>query len=148
MLYLYIHNTFSFFQTCPLDTRGCSNDICHSPSQKNYCFKLLYTRLYLPPSFDFCCRVKGYDVAKDTTVFCNLWWVHHDPKNWKDPMSFRPGTNHIHFLPSFWWPDTLLQRYFSLYFAKDIGVGLGLGCGFYARFQILISTSVKSGAEI
>lgn len=35
-------------------------------------------------------HVKGYDVPKDTTVFCNLWWVHHDPKNWKDPLSFRP----------------------------------------------------------
>ncbi|XP_041484003.1 steroid 17-alpha-hydroxylase/17,20 lyase-like [Lytechinus variegatus] len=35
-------------------------------------------------------HVKGYDVPKDTTVFCNLWWVHHDPKNWKDPSSFRP----------------------------------------------------------
>ncbi|XP_072170203.1 steroid 17-alpha-hydroxylase/17,20 lyase-like [Diadema setosum] len=35
-------------------------------------------------------QVKGFDIPKDTTVFCNLWWVHHDPKNWKFPTSFRP----------------------------------------------------------
>lgn len=34
--------------------------------------------------------VAGFDIPKDTTVFCNLWWVHHDPKYWKEPDSFRP----------------------------------------------------------
>ncbi|XP_022097079.1 steroid 17-alpha-hydroxylase/17,20 lyase-like [Acanthaster planci] len=35
-------------------------------------------------------KVQGYDIPKDSTVFCNLWWVHHNPKYWKHPMSFRP----------------------------------------------------------
>ncbi|XP_038054941.1 steroid 17-alpha-hydroxylase/17,20 lyase-like [Patiria miniata] len=35
-------------------------------------------------------KVQGYDIPKDTTVFCNLWWVHHNPKYWKEPFSFRP----------------------------------------------------------
>ncbi|XP_072169977.1 steroid 17-alpha-hydroxylase/17,20 lyase-like [Diadema setosum] len=53
-------------------------------------------------------RVGGYDVAKDTVVFCNLWWIHHDPRNWKDPDNFNPdnfldkaGKVHVprHFMP-------------------------------------------------
>lgn len=35
-------------------------------------------------------KLCGYDIPKDSTVVCNLWWVHHDPTNWKDPDSFRP----------------------------------------------------------
>ena len=35
--------------------------------------------------------MQGLDIPKDTTVFCNLWWVHHDPKHWKNPYSFQPG---------------------------------------------------------
>ncbi|XP_072045615.1 steroid 17-alpha-hydroxylase/17,20 lyase-like [Amphiura filiformis] len=35
-------------------------------------------------------QLLGYDIPKDSIVVCNLWWVHHDPANWKDPDNFRP----------------------------------------------------------
>ncbi|PIK55984.1 putative steroid 17-alpha-hydroxylase/17,20 lyase [Apostichopus japonicus] len=35
-------------------------------------------------------KVAGFDVPKDATVFCNLWWVHHNPKYWAEPDKFRP----------------------------------------------------------
>ncbi|XP_038057171.1 steroid 17-alpha-hydroxylase/17,20 lyase-like [Patiria miniata] len=35
-------------------------------------------------------KIGDYDIAQGTTVLCNLWWVHHDPENWKDPDNFRP----------------------------------------------------------
>ncbi|XP_072016443.1 steroid 17-alpha-hydroxylase/17,20 lyase-like [Amphiura filiformis] len=34
--------------------------------------------------------VGGFDVAKDTTVITNLWWVHHDPNLWDQPSQFKP----------------------------------------------------------
>ncbi|XP_077863305.1 steroid 17-alpha-hydroxylase/17,20 lyase-like [Saccoglossus kowalevskii] len=34
---------------------------------------------------------RGYNIPKDTMVMCNLWWVHHDPKYWKEPFKFEPG---------------------------------------------------------
>ena len=33
---------------------------------------------------------EGYDIKKDSTVFANLWYIHHDEKVWGDPWSFRP----------------------------------------------------------
>ncbi|XP_022089763.1 steroid 17-alpha-hydroxylase/17,20 lyase-like [Acanthaster planci] len=35
-------------------------------------------------------KLGDYDIPQGTTVLCNLWWVHHDPENWKDPNNFRP----------------------------------------------------------
>ncbi|KAK3730812.1 hypothetical protein QZH41_001171 [Actinostola sp. cb2023] len=31
-----------------------------------------------------------YDIPKDTTVLLNLWAIHHDERQWDDPMEFRP----------------------------------------------------------
>ena len=33
---------------------------------------------------------EGYDIKKDSTVFANTWYIHHDEKVWGDPWSFRP----------------------------------------------------------
>ena len=32
----------------------------------------------------------GYDVPKDSTVMVNLYAIHHDPKEWPEPLAFRP----------------------------------------------------------
>ncbi|XP_055943157.1 cytochrome P450 2J4-like [Argiope bruennichi] len=34
--------------------------------------------------------VSGYDIPAGTIVMANFWAVHHDPRNWKDPESFKP----------------------------------------------------------
>ena len=34
--------------------------------------------------------LQGYDIPKDTTVFPNLWSLHHDPDFWEAPNDFRP----------------------------------------------------------
>ncbi|XP_031574308.1 steroid 17-alpha-hydroxylase/17,20 lyase-like [Actinia tenebrosa] len=34
--------------------------------------------------------LQGYTIPKDTVVFLNLWAIHHDEKQWKDPMEFVP----------------------------------------------------------
>ncbi|XP_077991078.1 steroid 17-alpha-hydroxylase/17,20 lyase-like [Glandiceps talaboti] len=36
-------------------------------------------------------KLRGYFIPKDTMIMCNLWWVHHDPKYWKNPMKFDPA---------------------------------------------------------
>lgn len=35
-------------------------------------------------------RLNGYDIAKNTTVISNLYSIHHNPKIWGDPETFRP----------------------------------------------------------
>lgn len=32
----------------------------------------------------------GYHVPAGTTLFVNLWKIHHDPKVWPEPWEFRP----------------------------------------------------------
>ena len=34
--------------------------------------------------------LEGYDIKKDSTVFANVWYIHHDKKVWGDPWNFRP----------------------------------------------------------
>ena len=34
--------------------------------------------------------LQGYSIPKDTVVIINLWSIHHDEKEWQDPMEFRP----------------------------------------------------------
>ncbi|GFU24898.1 cytochrome P450 2J2 [Nephila pilipes] len=34
--------------------------------------------------------VAGYDIPQGTTIMANLWAVHHDPRNWEDPDTFKP----------------------------------------------------------
>ncbi|KAL5230319.1 hypothetical protein ABZP36_029095 [Zizania latifolia] len=36
------------------------------------------------------CKVMGYDVPKDTTVFVNAWAICRDPKYWVDAEEFKP----------------------------------------------------------
>ena len=33
---------------------------------------------------------EGYHIKKDTVIFPNLWFIHHDEKLWLDPWNFRP----------------------------------------------------------
>ncbi|KAL8238775.1 hypothetical protein R6Q59_015342 [Mikania micrantha] len=39
---------------------------------------------------DKSCIVGGYTVPKGSIVYINIWAIQHDPKNWPDPMEFRP----------------------------------------------------------
>nr|XP_043615055.1 cytochrome P450 81Q32-like [Erigeron canadensis] len=36
------------------------------------------------------CEVKGYHIPKGTMLIVDQWAVHHDPKWWSDPESFKP----------------------------------------------------------
>lgn len=36
------------------------------------------------------CKVMGYDIPKDTTVFVNAWAICRDPKYWDDAEEFQP----------------------------------------------------------
>nr|GEU40195.1 putative cytochrome P450 [Tanacetum cinerariifolium] len=39
---------------------------------------------------DESCMVAGYTVPKDTVVYINVWAIHRDPKNWTNPLEFKP----------------------------------------------------------
>ena len=34
--------------------------------------------------------LQGFSIPKGTTLFSNIWAVHHDPELWTDPDEFRP----------------------------------------------------------
>ncbi|KAI7742159.1 hypothetical protein M8C21_001618 [Ambrosia artemisiifolia] len=34
--------------------------------------------------------VGGYTIPKGSIVYINVWAIHHDPKNWTNPLEFRP----------------------------------------------------------
>ncbi|XP_052191572.1 trimethyltridecatetraene synthase-like [Diospyros lotus] len=36
------------------------------------------------------CSVAGYDIAKGTTLFVNVWSIGRDPRCWDEPLLFRP----------------------------------------------------------
>ena len=36
------------------------------------------------------CTVGGYHIPKGAMVLVNAWAIHHDPKVWEDPESFKP----------------------------------------------------------
>ena len=48
------------------------------------------TPLAVPHSTTQDTSLAGFFIPRDTTVFVNLWAIHHDPDNWKDPFCFRP----------------------------------------------------------
>jgi len=35
--------------------------------------------------------LRGYLIPKDTVVFANMYYMHHDPTVWGDPQNFRPA---------------------------------------------------------
>ncbi|KAK1430564.1 hypothetical protein QVD17_13390 [Tagetes erecta] len=58
---------------------------------------------------DESCNVGGYTIPKDTILFMNVWAIHRDPKNWINPLEFKPerflngrwdyNGNNLKFLP-------------------------------------------------
>ncbi|KAI7754198.1 hypothetical protein M8C21_019723, partial [Ambrosia artemisiifolia] len=58
---------------------------------------------------DKSCLVKGYTIPKGCIVYMNVWAIHRDPKNWTDPLEFKPerflnsnwdyNGNNLKFLP-------------------------------------------------
>ena len=46
--------------------------------------------LALPHSTTRDTSLAGFFIPRDTTVFVNLWGIHHDPDYWREPFSFRP----------------------------------------------------------
>nr|XP_043629133.1 cytochrome P450 76C2-like [Erigeron canadensis] len=55
------------------------------------------------------CMVGGYTIPKGTIVYINVWAIHRDPKNWTNPLEFKPerfldgkwdyNGNNLKFLP-------------------------------------------------
>ncbi|XP_076914865.1 geraniol 8-hydroxylase-like [Bidens hawaiensis] len=55
------------------------------------------------------CKVGGYTIPKDTIVYMNVWAIHRDPRNWTNPLEFKPDRflsgkwdyngNNVKFLP-------------------------------------------------
>lgn len=39
---------------------------------------------------DESCQVAGYTIPKDTIIYMNVWAIHRDPKNWTNPLEFKP----------------------------------------------------------
>ncbi|KAI3689633.1 hypothetical protein L2E82_47597 [Cichorium intybus] len=58
---------------------------------------------------DESCMVGGYTIPKGTIVYMNVWAIHRDPKNWANPLEFKPerflntkwdyNGNNLKFLP-------------------------------------------------
>ena len=48
------------------------------------------TPLAAPHSTTRDTSLAGFLIPRDTTVFVNLWAIHHDPDRWEDPFCFRP----------------------------------------------------------
>ncbi|KAJ0482846.1 putative cytochrome P450 [Helianthus annuus] len=39
---------------------------------------------------DESCMVDGYQIPKGSIVYINVWAIQHDPKNWTNPLEFKP----------------------------------------------------------
>ncbi|KAI3703421.1 hypothetical protein L1987_73479 [Smallanthus sonchifolius] len=58
---------------------------------------------------DKSCMVDGYNIPKGCIVYMNIWAIHRDPKNWTNPLEFKPerflsdnwdyNGNNLKFLP-------------------------------------------------
>ena len=48
------------------------------------------TPLAVPHSTTRDTSLAGFLIPRDTTVFINLWAIHHDSDRWQDPFCFRP----------------------------------------------------------
>ena len=48
------------------------------------------TPLAVPHSTTRDTSLAGFLIPRDTTVFINLWAIHHDSDRWEDPFCFRP----------------------------------------------------------
>ncbi|PWA99111.1 heme-binding cytochrome P450 [Artemisia annua] len=46
--------------------------------------------LLIQRSPDETCKVGGYTIPKGTSVSMNIWAIHRDPKNWSNPLEFKP----------------------------------------------------------
>ncbi|KAL4565607.1 hypothetical protein LXL04_029709 [Taraxacum kok-saghyz] len=65
--------------------------------------------LLIQRSPDETCNVGGYLIPKGSIVYINVWAIHHDPKNWSNPLEFKPerflkgkwdyNGNNLKFLP-------------------------------------------------
>ncbi|KAI3505190.1 hypothetical protein L1887_27152 [Cichorium endivia] len=65
--------------------------------------------LLIQRSPDETSSVGGYLIPKGSIVYINVWAIHHDPKNWENPMEFKPerflkgkwdyNGNNLKFLP-------------------------------------------------
>ncbi|KAK9068012.1 hypothetical protein SSX86_012123 [Deinandra increscens subsp. villosa] len=65
--------------------------------------------LLIQRSPDESCMVGGYEIPKGTIVYLNVWAIQRDPRNWSDPLEFRPerflsgkwdyNGNNLKFLP-------------------------------------------------
>nr|XP_043628255.1 cytochrome P450 71AU50-like isoform X2 [Erigeron canadensis] len=48
------------------------------------------TPFLIPRCTDETSVVGGYTIPKGSIVYINVWGIHHDPKNWTNPLEFKP----------------------------------------------------------
>ncbi|GJU71007.1 cytochrome P450 76C1-like protein [Tanacetum coccineum] len=87
---------------------------------------------------DESCMVAEYTIPKDTTVYMNVWAIHRDPKNWTNPLEFKPerflntnwdynGSN-FKFLP-FWIRKKNMSR--NIPWGEDVDVYSSIAIAFF-----------------
>ena len=79
--------------------------------------------ILIPRSPDESCTVAGYFIPKGSIVFINVWVIHRDPKNWTDPLEFKPER----FLNSKWDYNGHDLKYFPFGSGRRICPGIPLG---------------------
>ena len=79
--------------------------------------------ILIPRSPDESCTVAGYFIPKGSIVFINVWVIHRDPKNWTDPLEFKPER----FLNSKWDYNGHDLKYFPFGSGRRICQGIPLG---------------------
>ena len=70
------------------------NDRQHMPYTKAFLMEVHRYVTEVPTAVPHVCTrdviFEGYHIKKDTVIFLNLWFIHHDEKLWHDPWNFRP----------------------------------------------------------
>ena len=70
------------------------NDKANMPFTKAFMLEALRYSTNIPLAVPHRARndqtLEGYLIKKDSLIFVNTWFIHHDPSVWKDPWNFRP----------------------------------------------------------
>ncbi|GFS66620.1 cytochrome P450 2J6 [Trichonephila inaurata madagascariensis] len=76
------------------DRRPTWDDHLDLPYTMSVIYEVMRQNTIVPISMLRCTssrtKIAGYDIPEGTIVMTNIWGVHHDPKDWDDPFSFKP----------------------------------------------------------
>ncbi|XP_023756031.1 cytochrome P450 71AU50 [Lactuca sativa] len=72
---------------------------------------------------DESCMVGGYIIPKGSIVYLNIWAIHRDPKNWPNPLEFKPER----FLNSKWDYNGNNLKFLPFGVGRRICPGISLG---------------------